>query len=437
VSNAQKLHAFLFCRTSPGNVPAAFQKQFDKGVQKDYEHMHQFGSEVASAIRYPYVEHALLGADFNKEKVINELVKAASYIHSNDIVILYFSTHGYVIKGKGVFPIADLRDGELSTKMVFDSFAKMNPKTMLTLIDACSVNSDGNNGIDSTIAKTSYNPVTIKGEVDPDISRIKRVHYLSYFDNCYRIIGCAGEPGKPTYATAEGSYFTTSFINAFTNSANKTNGWFSWSEVADATNILTLRMEAKDELPNMPQWQLSTCDDHRFKPEANLDKLIPGTVSTVKTFGLDCISYKSKYVFFGNSRFHVHLRYTILDSLDSISYVLDKSISPRYITLSEKDMVIDTIPDNEIFPIYHLDTPRRRGQNFNYDFITEIPFVVRYTAYLKNGKTYGGTSQVNLGTPQFIDTLFFKIGIVALSLLIILGIFSYQCMKQIRSGRLH
>lgn len=253
ISNAgysQKLHAFLFCKTNDPKIGT--------GVKVNFANMKETSQLIATALNYTYVEHSVTGVYFNESNIQSALDNVK--FDSQDIVIMYFSTHGAKSPyDSNIFPQLSIPNetGKLvSGYKMHQALLIQKPKFLLTIIEACS-------GFLKIPPQQSFLFETQQGIATQEkltINQINKIKKLFITQKECDIIISAGQPGKNTYATDFGSMFTICFLNAFgsyINSGQTTKN--DWDILLEQAKQYTYDMTSKYPIQYYPVWEKRFC----------------------------------------------------------------------------------------------------------------------------------------------------------------------------------
>lgn len=376
VASSQKLHAYLFCNTDDGAI--------GYGVKKDYEHMYELCKQIATAMKLRLVNHSLTGTDFNYNKLQETLKEVSKRVSKNDVVVLYFSTHGFKsFEDADSFPRVLIPNPQhiISSQKIYDGIAKYKPKTLLALIDACSEFIPLSEQ-DSFLLTTSLTQPLPNTDEEQDISNSKNLNYFTLFNNCTQIIVCAGEPGKTTYTTSEGSYFTTSFISALNETVNQKNGWFSWRKILEQARVYTYSKTRGKRSEYAPIWSLNTCEEDKTKHIKIRD--YPGNSDYGFSGGIEIVTHESSK----KGNYEVTLHPTAKEPIDSVIFFLGYRMSKPIVTLRRTDSVKILFDDHDTFLPKTFDTPVLRDTNFNYKLLVFEEFGVKVKIFCSSGNRY-------------------------------------------------
>ena len=146
--NKAKLHLIIVANTNDPSISAS--------TEADKKSVSYFFEQVAGTLKEGYGEklnfelkkHEIYGDKYNKASVVQAINDTRKVVGANDIVVFYYSGHGFNDKGKtSIYPSLDLRPGDhlpfnanstISLEEVFSDI-KNNMKPRLTLVigDCC------------------------------------------------------------------------------------------------------------------------------------------------------------------------------------------------------------------------------------------------------------------------------------------------------------
>lgn len=246
-SISQKLHAFLFCKTNDPEIRVSVSLNFSRFNDQTIL--------IAEALGIERIPHICTGLDFKASKVSS--IIANSNIDSNDIVIMYFSTHGEIsIYDEIIFPQLDIPNEMVSAYNKHKQLVAHRPKFILTIIEACS-------GYTRILPQKAFlieqSPtLTSDSLLTPlQISNIKTL----FSSQCNTII-TAGEPGKNTWASTSGSFFTNSLLlamNEVINTAADKKSNVTWDKLLKKAQIYTYEKTRGTTVRYHPVWETDNC----------------------------------------------------------------------------------------------------------------------------------------------------------------------------------
>lgn len=180
--------------------------------------------------------HQLYGDNFTKTSILSKLNSLA--ISSKDIVLFYYSGHGYSC-GYSQFPFMNLDGDDMTLESLHTALKNKNARLTLTIGDLCNSIPRSRDGTKSE----AFLP--FKSAFLFDTDKLKRLFVLSKGD----LISTSSAKGEYSYCmkNSDGSlsngHFTNAFINAFTKETSMVN-----TNTGDWNILLnSAYYEAKDE----------------------------------------------------------------------------------------------------------------------------------------------------------------------------------------------
>jgi hypothetical protein len=247
---SQVFHAFLFCKTNDPNI--------HQSVTINYGNVQNELQKIASALQLTYVEHSATGRNFTAPTV-KKIIENTD-VGENDIVFMYFSTHGAMTRyDSNIFPQLDIPTEMVSAYTQHLSMRKKNPKLVITAIEACS----GYLNItpqEAFVYQGIDNKIPVPGLSDLEIRNIKKL----FSSNCDLVI-TAGNPGKNTWATSSGSMFTNCLLRSMHEQFDTENELMvSWDRLLNQAKIYTSAMTANTPIQYYPVWEKNNCTGGPF-----------------------------------------------------------------------------------------------------------------------------------------------------------------------------
>lgn len=312
--NGQKVHGFLFCKTNDLTI--------QKSVKLNYVNMQDLFRSIADGLGYEYIDHSLTGASFEQSK-LNTLVEMSS-IGEDDIVFLYFSTHGEKSKWDiNDFPQVDVPKGRVSSYDIHSKISKKEPRLLVTLVEACSGYKEFK-GQDAFLYKQSIETEEI-GAISPGLLK-KNLGGL--FNGPCNIIVCAGQPGMDTWATDNGSIFTNSFLRAFKEAvSSKDENVVNWESILNKSKNYTFSRTKRTRLKHYPIWEIKDCE--KLVVQSVVEKDLP---TNNAQFIVD--SEKVRGSIFKSRFRNVKMSINGLQEVDSVTYFLHHTMPNPTITLT-------------------------------------------------------------------------------------------------------
>ena len=253
--NAQRFHAFLFCKTNDNEI--------GNSVRINYENMREELQLIAFALNYDFIEHSVTGFNFNVQNVRTAIEKAD--VKEGDVVFLYFSTHGAKSTyDSNIFPQIDIPNSLVSAYGEHKLLLAKKPKLIITAIEACSGYEDITPQ-EAFVYEQSVTSQTIQGLTQIQIENIKTL-----FSSPCEIIITAGEPGKNTWATSQGSMFTNCFlraINEYINIQDTQN--VTWNKLLNQAKQYTWDMTTATTIQYYPVWQFKRLQFNHSRSKPN------------------------------------------------------------------------------------------------------------------------------------------------------------------------
>lgn len=150
--------------------------------------------------------------------------------NENDLVLFYFSGHGYRTPANGDDPWPNLdfpfENKGICLKGIIDLIKEKNAGLSLILADCCNwkISQQGS-------------PLILKGPgSEPGVisARQKRINYRSLFCGTHGVIAIASaRAGKPSYCTIQGSFYTNAFLASLQEVITYDKSQVNWSLVFD------------------------------------------------------------------------------------------------------------------------------------------------------------------------------------------------------------
>lgn len=245
-SSAQSLHAFLFCNTSDPSIGFS--------VRVNFKNMKEELQTITNGLAYKYVEHSDTAGDFRVENVLNDLDTVK--IHPNDIVFMYFSTHGAKsTHDSSIFPQIVIPHKLVAVYKLYQAMLAKNPRSVIAIVEACS-------GFQNITPQQAF---IYQMALDTNTANIdtalRSQNTKNLFSTDCNIIMTAGQPGKDTWATMEGSMFTNCFLRALTESLDsRPAALVNWDNLLEQCKEYTLDMTITTPTQYYPVWEKTKCN---------------------------------------------------------------------------------------------------------------------------------------------------------------------------------
>ncbi|MBI5858843.1 MAG: caspase family protein [Sphingobacteriales bacterium] len=234
VNTPVKLHFILVANTNDPRIGYS--------VQKDVVNLSSQIKDVSVFLKIPLNFVEVSGANFNKKNVENAINNLKP--GPNDIVIFYYSGHGYSIEQNTTqqYPQFDLRESRfedilvatLNASDVMDKIKAKNARLNLVLSDCC----NSNLGMLKPEGKTFA--LTAKSLLSWD----KTYCYNLFMNSKGSIIATAAKKGQFAYGNTDvGGYFTSNFVTAMEKYLSKFQTTSpTWEEIIDETQATTITL---------------------------------------------------------------------------------------------------------------------------------------------------------------------------------------------------
>lgn len=347
---AQRVHAFLLCSTADKD------RVMREGSALDHSRMKNLSQKIAKSLGYGFVEHTLSGLELTTQGV-NELIdNILPKITKKDIVIFYYSGHGFLKKGDPAkFPNIFIPTIPLASSQLHKKLLDQKPKFIVTLIDACSNYIQLNNqgtlmliGKEFTGEDLSPEPLFNKNKLE------------ALFSRCDNIMVTAAQPGFKAVQTEKGSYFTRSFLEAFNEIMDpKFTHQTTWESILAQTKSYTEARTNYARYYSSPRWIPSECD--LIKPKSPSDEDL---TQLFADFKIDA-SARHKWFLQRKQWYKAMLTVTAQKPIDSVVYFLDATMPHPVVTL--------------------LPTKGNIDSNFEHDLIVYGQFPIKTRVYFKDG----------------------------------------------------
>ena len=210
---ATTLHAIL-----AGNTLDTYIGQ---AVTQDIEQFQQELQTIAKATGMRVRRVELTGTQLRKATLMDTI--SGLRPNADDVVIFYFSGHGFSLRGKDQWPYMSMLDDEaLDEKWVFDTLAALRPRLLMVFADSC------NNVIPEAYA--------------PDISLSRQFKVAGNVQENYQalflhargaILASSSQHNEVSSSFKNGSAFTLQFFSALRNAVTWTRKP-TWKEVMEA-----------------------------------------------------------------------------------------------------------------------------------------------------------------------------------------------------------
>jgi hypothetical protein len=324
------VHGFLFCKTNDQ------ESAMSSGCKNDFATMLDFCHKVAKAIGYGYDDRSLMGERFTTQNVKDEIEnpnRTYPPINKGDIVIVYFSTHGYKNRNDvDLFPIVDVPNEWISSSEIHNKLLSQHPKFLISIVDACSGYPIQSKQASFLFKAKPFHPS--ESFASPIYEKEK---LMPLFEECSSIIITAAQRGYDAIQTTDGSIFTKSFIDAFNEIISSKKLVCTWNNILTSAKRLTQDQTTQPQYRNyplpifasVPVWLALKCQEIISKsPEAvntSLELLESKFVVQPSKYRFPFFGYRKKR--------HVEISIVSDKKIDSVVYFLHHSFKDSIVTL--------------------------------------------------------------------------------------------------------
>lgn len=234
VNTAAKLHFVAIANTNDPRIGYS--------VQKDLVNLSSQIKDVSVFLKIPLSYVEVSGANFNKKNVENAINNLKP--GPNDIVIFYYSGHGYSIEQNTTqqYPQFDLRESRfddilvatLNASDVMDKIKAKNARLNLVLSDCC------NSSLGMLKPEGKTFALTAKSLLSWD----KTYCYNLFMNSKGSIIATAAKKGQFAYGNTDvGGYFTSNFVTAMEKYLSKfQTSTPTWEQIINETQETTISL---------------------------------------------------------------------------------------------------------------------------------------------------------------------------------------------------
>lgn len=248
-TEAATLHALL--------IGDSHDDELGEAIIEDLNRMHKAIKKISNITGLDKNEIRLMGNKATRQQVVEtlELLKIAS----DDVVIVYFTMHGYRSKNKSSrWP--DLFFGVDNAGVDLNYFSAIveekNPRLLIVLADCC------NAYVSPGEISSTWRKKNISRSKSLRRKAIASNYQRLFLNTCGTIIASGSQPGEPSYGSdEEGSLFTLAFVEVLEEAVNDEDraSWQSiFDEIEEYIENESIDDEDMDE-PQTPQYLLDIC----------------------------------------------------------------------------------------------------------------------------------------------------------------------------------
>ncbi|MBL0183222.1 MAG: caspase family protein [Chitinophagaceae bacterium] len=217
--------------------------------ETDRKKQQSYFTKLAGKLEIPIEIKEVLGKELGRDNVLKKIdeIKATK----NDIVIFYYSGHGYSREDNHLFPYLDLRpdkdipikkgEGELNMEEIYDIVKAKPSRLNLVISDCCNWHPSVSNARSSNIANTRPSPVGLS---------VENMRSLFMNPNRLSILMTAAAKGQVSAGnSADGGIFTTQFRDALQKFMSITYQNVSWQQITENVQLQTATTAGYSDCP--------------------------------------------------------------------------------------------------------------------------------------------------------------------------------------------
>lgn len=227
VASARNLYSIIVADTNDEAIGTS--------VQADFNHVRTKMQEVANYIGLDLKEISIKG-NSNKPSLVLESLRNAP-IQNDDIVVFYYSGHGYRTNNKGSSPWPNLYfstpDQGVKYETIISTLNSKHPRFLLTMVDVCN----------SFIPDNGAPPLVTREIVSAAQStRIKTNYKHLFLDSVGSINITSSSAGEYSYGYTDGGLYTNAFLTTMTSMVN-TKSSVQWDAILDKAASMVNQQE--------------------------------------------------------------------------------------------------------------------------------------------------------------------------------------------------
>lgn len=227
VASARNLYSIIVADTNDGTIGTS--------VEADFNHVRKKMQEVANYIGLDLKEISIKG-NSNKPSLLLESLRNAP-ITNDDIVVFYYSGHGYRTNNKGSSPWPNLYfstpDQGVKYETIITSLNNKHPRFLLTMVDVCN-SFIPDNGAPPLVTRDNFSAA--------QSSRIKTNYQHLFLESVGSINITSSSAGEKAYGYNDGGLYTNAFLNTLTSMVNS-KSTVQWNAILDRAASLVNQQE--------------------------------------------------------------------------------------------------------------------------------------------------------------------------------------------------
>jgi Caspase domain len=206
--------------------------------ETDRKKQQAYFSKLAAKLEVPIVVKELLGKDLSRNNVLDKINEINP--SKNDIVIFYYSGHGYSKEDGRLFPYMDLRpdkdvpikkENEMNMEEIYDIVKSKPSRLNLCISDCCNWHSSVSNARSNNIANTRPSPVGLS---------VENMRALFMDPNRISILMTAAAKGQVSAGNpSDGGIFTNQFRDALQKFMSINYQNISWQQITENAQVQT------------------------------------------------------------------------------------------------------------------------------------------------------------------------------------------------------
>jgi len=217
------------------------------GVKRDIVNVYNELKDVASFLSMPFIYKEISGPNFTKQNVNSVL--AGLYPGSNDVVIFYYSGHGftYDFDPNQAYPQLDFRTNAhfqevdqytINASDIYFTIKKKNARLSLIITDCCNASIGAIKPFGKNYPQTAKSVLTWN----------KSYCYNLFMQSKGCILAAAAQKGQSAYCDASGSYFTSNLMTSMEKYLSKFQlKTPSWEQIVDEAKVSTASLSLTNE----------------------------------------------------------------------------------------------------------------------------------------------------------------------------------------------
>ena len=350
IAQTATFHSFVFCNTN--------DKILSECANSNLGRIQNLVDDICTMTGLQSDPHTIINSKFQPDVIKKEIDNCK--IGKNDVVFCYINTHGENFKIKNdEFPFVQIPDSNtlVQSRKLHYYLTKKNPKILITIIESCNgyerLSKQNIFVFEQEIEQSNGEGKAVKYD-DPTIQS----RYRLLFSKPLNLLISAGNPGKTTKGSADGSYFTNCFINSFKeiNTPNFNNKRVAWDSILKKSRLSTYQVAAgryypiwgfgnKEKITRVVQGNDDLSDLTDFGDEIQVTDIPPIIPREKIKIELEKVGILSPY-WFNHQKYHVtvSLENSSKSSIDSVIYYLDESMPDPIIHQYNRDENFEAVP---------------------------------------------------------------------------------------------